>query len=146
MQSKGLSRVSSNTTVQRHHFFGAQLSLWPSSHIHTGLLDQQQVIHLQNSDACKQPWWRRRLCWGVQACDWLEPGLALLLISPGTLTRRFCGSRLFLPGSEGSVSCSSETNDSRMQSLGTHPISLLTCALDSPGPLVKAISRSRKSH
>ena len=32
---KGLSRVFSNTTVQRHQFFGAQLSLWPNSHIHT---------------------------------------------------------------------------------------------------------------
>ena len=27
LQSKGLSRVSSNTTVQKHQFFGAQLSL-----------------------------------------------------------------------------------------------------------------------
>ena len=36
LQSKGLSRVF-NTTVQKHHFFGAQLSLWPNSHIHTWL-------------------------------------------------------------------------------------------------------------
>ena len=28
LQSKGLSRVFSNTTVQKHQFFGAQLSLW----------------------------------------------------------------------------------------------------------------------
>ena len=28
MQSKGLSRVFSNTTVQKHQFFGTQLSLW----------------------------------------------------------------------------------------------------------------------
>ena len=34
LQSKGLSRVFSNTTVQKHHFFGAQLSLWFNSHIH----------------------------------------------------------------------------------------------------------------
>ena len=33
--SKGLSRVFSNTTVQKHQFFGAQLSLWSNSHIHT---------------------------------------------------------------------------------------------------------------
>ena len=39
LQSKRLSRVFSNTTVQKHHFFGAQLSLWSSSHIHTGLLE-----------------------------------------------------------------------------------------------------------
>ena len=35
LQSKGLSRVFSNTTVQKHQFFGAQLSLWPNSHICT---------------------------------------------------------------------------------------------------------------
>ena len=35
LQSKGLSRVFSNATVQKHQFFGAQLSLWPNSHIHT---------------------------------------------------------------------------------------------------------------
>ena len=34
MLSKGLSRVFSNTTVQKHHFFRAQLSLWSNSHIH----------------------------------------------------------------------------------------------------------------
>ena len=35
LQSKGLSRVFPNTTVQRHQFFGAQLSLWSNSHIPT---------------------------------------------------------------------------------------------------------------
>ena len=35
LQSKGLSRVFSNTTVQKHQFFGAQLSLQCNSHIHT---------------------------------------------------------------------------------------------------------------
>ena len=34
-QSKGLSRVFSNTTVQKHQFFCAQLSLYSNSHIHT---------------------------------------------------------------------------------------------------------------
>ena len=33
LQSKGLSRVFSNTTVQKHQFFSAQPSLWSSSHI-----------------------------------------------------------------------------------------------------------------
>ena len=33
LQSKGLSRVFSNTTVQKHQFFGAQLSLQSNSHI-----------------------------------------------------------------------------------------------------------------
>ena len=35
LQSKGLSRVFSNTTVQKHQFFGAQLSPPSNSHIHT---------------------------------------------------------------------------------------------------------------
>ena len=34
LQSKGLSRVFSNTTVQKHQFFGAQLSSQSYSHIH----------------------------------------------------------------------------------------------------------------
>ena len=33
LQSRGLSRVFSNTTVQKHQFFGAQPSLWSNSHI-----------------------------------------------------------------------------------------------------------------
>ena len=37
LQSKGLSRVFSNTTVQKHQFFGAQLSSRSNSHIHTWL-------------------------------------------------------------------------------------------------------------
>ena len=35
VQSKGLSSVFSNTTVQKHQFFSAQFSLWFNSHIHT---------------------------------------------------------------------------------------------------------------
>ena len=35
LQSKGLSRVFSNTTVQNHQFFGAQPSSQSNSHIHT---------------------------------------------------------------------------------------------------------------
>ena len=35
LQSKGLSRVFSNTTVQKHQFFSAQLSSQSNSHIHT---------------------------------------------------------------------------------------------------------------
>ena len=39
-QSKGLSRVFSNTTVQKHQFFGTQPSLWSNSHICTWLLEK----------------------------------------------------------------------------------------------------------
>ena len=40
LQSKGLSRVFSNTTVQKHQFFSVQPYLWSSSHIHTWLLEK----------------------------------------------------------------------------------------------------------
>ena len=40
LQSKGLSRVFSNTTVQKNQFIGAQLSLQSNSHVHTWLLEK----------------------------------------------------------------------------------------------------------
>ena len=40
LKSKGFSRVFSNTTVQKHQFFGTQLSLYSNSHIHTWLLEK----------------------------------------------------------------------------------------------------------
>ena len=40
LQSKGLSRVFSNITVQNHQFFSAQLSSQSNSHIHTWLLEK----------------------------------------------------------------------------------------------------------
>ena len=42
LQSKGLSRVFSNTTVQNHQFFGAQPSSHSNSSIHTWLLEKSQ--------------------------------------------------------------------------------------------------------
>ena len=40
LQSKGLSRVFSNTTVQKHQFFGAQLFSQSNSHIHIWPLEK----------------------------------------------------------------------------------------------------------
>ena len=40
LQSKGLSEVFSNTTVQKHQFFGAQPSPQSNSHIHTWPLEK----------------------------------------------------------------------------------------------------------
>ena len=40
LQSKGLSRIFSNTTVQKHQFFSTQLSLYSNSHIHTWPLEK----------------------------------------------------------------------------------------------------------
>ena len=42
LQSKGLSRVFSNPTVQKHPFFNTQLSLWSNTHIHTWPLEKPQ--------------------------------------------------------------------------------------------------------
>ena len=42
LQSKELSRVFSNTTVQKHQFFGTQISSPCNSHIHTWLLEKLQ--------------------------------------------------------------------------------------------------------
>ena len=43
LQSKELPRVFSNIIVQKHQFFGAQLSLWSNSHICTWLLQKPQL-------------------------------------------------------------------------------------------------------
>ena len=40
LQSKGLTTVFSNTTVQKHHVFVTPLSLWSNSYIHTWLLEK----------------------------------------------------------------------------------------------------------
>ena len=43
LQSKGLSRVFSNTTVQKHQIFSTQLSLKPKSYIHIWLLQNHSL-------------------------------------------------------------------------------------------------------
>ena len=43
LQSKGLSRVFSNTTVQKHQFFGAQLSSQSNFHIHAWPLEKPDL-------------------------------------------------------------------------------------------------------
>ena len=48
LQSQGLSRVYSNTRVQKHKFFGTQPSLWSNSHIHTWLLKKAIDLTIQN--------------------------------------------------------------------------------------------------
>ena len=53
LQSKRLSRVFSSTTAGKHEFFGAQPSLWSSSHTHTWLLENHSFDYMslcQQSD------------------------------------------------------------------------------------------------
>ena len=52
LQSKGLSRVFSNTTVWKHQFFGAQPPLWSNSHIYTLLLEKKS--NFDHTDLCWQ--------------------------------------------------------------------------------------------
>jgi len=51
LQSRGLSRVFSNIIVQKHQFFGAQLSSQSNSHIHTWLLENHSLVQ---TDLCWQ--------------------------------------------------------------------------------------------
>ena len=51
LQSKGLSRVFSNTIVQKHQFFGTQLSLWSNSHPY---MTTGKTIALTKLDFCWQ--------------------------------------------------------------------------------------------
>ena len=57
LQSKGLSRVFSNTTVQKHQFFSSQLSSQSNSHIHSA-----QNSPSQTSTVC-EPWTSRCSSW-----------------------------------------------------------------------------------
>ena len=43
---QGLLRVFSNTTVQKHQFFGTQLSLWSNSYIHTWPLENHSFDYM----------------------------------------------------------------------------------------------------
>ena len=51
LQSKELSRVFSNTTLQKHQFFSTQSSLWSNSHIHTWVLKNHSFDYM---DLCWQ--------------------------------------------------------------------------------------------
>ena len=61
-QSKGLSRVFSNTTVQKYQFFGTQPSLYSNSHIHWASLAAQLI---KNLPAMRETW--------IQSLGWEDP-------------------------------------------------------------------------
>ena len=56
LQSKGLLGVFSSVRVQKHRFFGAQLSLWSKSHIHTWCDNTWSYF-------IKIKYWKRPRCW-----------------------------------------------------------------------------------
>ena len=66
LQPKGLSKVFSNTTVQKHQFFGAQPSLWSNSHITTIILikiwrdwDNEKLQHNHIFNSCWDQNWNQ---------------------------------------------------------------------------------------
>ena len=69
LPSKEVSRVFSNITVQKHQFFGTQVSLWSSSHIHTWLLEKPK-LWLDGPEPRRVIW----LAWSVRGgqCGWRE--------------------------------------------------------------------------
>ena len=56
LQSKGLSRVFSSTTIWKHQFFGTQPSRWPSSHIHDKTAGKTIALTIQTFVALRTPW------------------------------------------------------------------------------------------
>ena len=64
--SKALSRVFSNTTVQKHHFFGAQLSLYSNSHICTWLLEIMALTGSYLEDLTGSPVMALSITWGCR--------------------------------------------------------------------------------
>ena len=61
---KGLPRVFSTTTVQKHQFFGAQLYLWSNSHIRIWLLENHSFDYM---DFC---WQSECLCLLICCLSW----------------------------------------------------------------------------
>ena len=57
LQSKGLSRVSSSTTVEKHQFFSAQPSLWSNFQIHTWLLENHSFDYRDLCQHCVHFMW-----------------------------------------------------------------------------------------
>ena len=94
LQSKGLSRVFSNTTVQKHQFFSAQLSLWSNSPIHIWLssldmLDERALWH-DGSQGLSA-----RYLWGQVGCylcvgGWTPGRRKVPCLGPGHLPLHSC--------------------------------------------------------
>ena len=57
LQSKGLSRVSSSTTVEKHQFFSAQPSLWSNFQIHIWLLENHSFDYRDLCQHCVHFMW-----------------------------------------------------------------------------------------
>ena len=56
LQSKGLSRVFSNTTVQKHQFFGAQPSSWSNFYMRVSIICISEVVDISPSNLDSSLW------------------------------------------------------------------------------------------
>ena len=86
LQSKGLSRVFSSTTIQKHLFFSTQPSLWSNYHTHTWLLENNSFDHIklcQQSDIFS--FWYSHIIWLSEVADISPRNLdsSLWFIQPG---------------------------------------------------------------
>ena len=107
--SKGLSRVSSSTTVQKHQFFGTQPFLLSSSHIHGPSLVIQMVKNL--------PAMQETQIWSL---GWEDPWRRQGLPTPLFLPREFHGWRS-LVGYSSWGSKESDTTEQLSPSPSPHP-------------------------
>ena len=72
--SKGLPRVFSNTTVQRHQFFSTQPSLWSDSHICTWLLEKPELWPIGTFDESERGEWKVGLKLNIQKTKIMASG------------------------------------------------------------------------
>ena len=108
LQSKGLSRVFSNTIVQKHQFFGVQLSSQSSSHIHTWPLEKPQPwqdfvgkvmsLLLNMLSRLVITFLPRSKCLLI---SWLQSPSAVILEPPKIVNHCFHCFPIYFPGSDG---------------------------------------------
>ena len=108
--SKGLSRVSSSTTVRKHRFFSVQFSLWSDSHIHTWLLeetialtiwtfvDKPMSLFFSTLSRCVMTFFPRSKCLLI---SWLQTISAVILEPKKIKSHCFHCFPIYLPWSDG---------------------------------------------
>ena len=111
LQSKGHSRVFSNTTIQKHQFFSTQPSLRSNSHIHTWLLEK---LYRPLSD---RAWNSVGFQWLTY--EWVHQGTNTLRARMNTFRSQVTGTHLTLSWAL------TDTNDLRRGHLFSQPIFLL---------------------
>ena len=115
LQSKGLSRVFSNTTIQKHQFFSAQPSLWSNSRIHMWLTTGKTIALTRQTFVVKVmsllfnmlsrfviAFLRRSKCLLIL---WLQSPSAVMLESKKMNSDSFHFFPICMPWSDGTLCC-----------------------------------------